>query len=308
MVLRRGGNAVSKTGGGRGTSQYETKGRSQASTSGRNAKAHAEPETSLEAPVFYDWDLLLSEFPFQGGEYQALPEPTWDETTFDAEAKGISRAVSRFKSRMAGALHLDSEVERLGFTEPELVQLIGNTHVPGHTEGEELQMRAMVNTAKFAANLASENELEPSIKLTDDLMVMMSPGIAAPSFQSRGNQHERYGGPFVSLGNRERFEALDARLMHRVFEAGTQRVSRIESVPVRAATWAAFVAYHQPYLDGNKRVGRYSINAVLMSQGFDAITIPASKKEEYLDEVVGALKTGDLTSHIRFLLSQYDDS
>lgn len=255
-----------------------------------------------------DWEKLLTEYPFMGSAYQALPEPTWEPTSFHAEPKGVDRAIARFKQKMAGALHLDSEVERLGYTEPELVMLLGGTHVPGHTEGEQLQMEAMIRTADFTALLAKTGELEPSVALTDDLQVMMGPSLGLPSFQFRGDQHARYAGPQVTLGGGERFEALDARLMHKVFDVGTQRIAKIESVPVRAATWAAFVAYQQPYLDGNKRLGRYSMNAVLMSRGFDSITVPAEKKEAYIDEVVGALKTGDLTSHVRFLLAQYDDT
>jgi Fic family protein len=102
-----------------------------------------------------------------------------------------------------------------------------------------------------------------------------------------------------------RFQAFDARLTHDILGAGLPKIFAVEHPVVRGATWAAFAAYHQFYFDGNKRAGRYTMNAVGMSHGFDAILIPASAKSAYENTVVGALLTDDLTAHIRFLLDLY---
>lgn len=77
---------------------------------------------------------------------------------------------------------------------------------------------------------------------------------------------------------------------------------------VRGATWAAFSAYHQFYFDGNRRAGRYTMNAVGMSHGFDAILIPASAKAAHERTVVEALESDDLTRHIRFLLDLHPNN
>lgn len=92
-----------------------------------------------------------------------------------------------------------------------------------------------------------------------------------------------------------------------VLRAGLTRIETIAHPVARAVTWAAFATYHQFYLDGNKRTGRYTMNAVLMSHGYDAILIPADLKAEYEDALVAAYETGDLTPHIEFLLSLYGD-
>lgn len=255
-----------------------------------------------------DWSVLLQEYPQYGAEVLAVPTPRWDDDIeCDAVPRGSERAFARFRSRRVKGLHLDSEVEMLGYTEPEIELLLGGTHVPGHTEGEERRMLAMNRAFEHVELLASDGPVEPSLKITDDLAIFMNADVGVKSLQFRGDQDEQYRGPLVQIGGGERFEALDSRLMHPVFEEGISRISQIASPVVRAATWAAFVAYQQPYFDGNKRVGRYSMNVVLMSHGYDAIVVPARLKAEYIEEIVGALRTGDLTSHIRFLLSRYDD-
>lgn len=95
--------------------------------------------------------------------------------------------------------------------------------------------------------------------------------------------------------------------MHPVLQAGLARILRIQHPILRGATWAAFATYQQFYFDGNKRAGRYTMNAVLMSHGFDAILIPDTRKPEYEDALVETYLTGDLTPHIRFLLGLYQD-
>jgi Fic family protein len=90
-------------------------------------------------------------------------------------------------------------------------------------------------------------------------------------------------------------------------ESGLKRIEQLDHPIVRGATWAAFATYAQFYLDGNKRTGRYVMNAVLMSHGYDAILIPASLKSQYEDVLVESYRSGDLTPHIDFLLGLYGD-
>ena len=92
-----------------------------------------------------------------------------------------------------------------------------------------------------------------------------------------------------------------------VLTAGLVRIEQIEHPVLRGATWAAFSTYQQFYLDGNKRTGRYVMNAVLMSHGYDAILIPERLKAQYEDALVATYRSGDLTPHIDFLIQLYDD-
>lgn len=116
------------------------------------------------------------------------------------------------------------------------------------------------------------------------------------------------GRRFVSVGARSSEPSTLGS--HRQFWALDSRASNGSNTPLYegGATWAAFATYQQFYLDGNKRTGRYGMNAVLMSHGFDAILIPEHLKAQYEDVLVKSYRTGDLMPHIDFLLGLYAEN
>lgn len=294
-----------KTGGGRGTNQYRIRGRSVTTPTSAD-----DVNLSVAAPASA-WDDLLREYPSPPDDVHAIPEPAWDDLNdivASIEPKGTERAVARYKHRESKALYADSKLEGLAFTEPEIVTLINGGHVAGHTEGEEAQVAGLKRASDLMLAFVEDGApINPSQTLSDDLHRPIALPLGLKSIEFRGDQREQYFGPQVRLDRGETFRALDARLTHAVFDAGLERVLAIEHPVLRGVTWAAFATYEQFYLDGNKRTGRYVMNTVLMSHGFDAITIPDRLKPEYEDALVDAYRTGNLTPHIRFLLSLYDD-
>lgn len=239
---------------------------------------------------------------------QAVPEPAWEDLSAEYShivPPGVARAVGRFRARQGEAIYGDAALEGISYTLPEIVEVIGGTHVPGHTEGEELQVTDMKRASDYLLGIVGEAPLEPSRTLSDELHMFISLSLSIPTHLFRGAQRLRYDGPLVRLGQGRLFQALDARLTDEALSAGLPRILQIEHPLVRGATWAAFAAYQQFYFDGNKRSGRYVMNAVAMSHGYDAILIPAREKAAYENQVVEALKTDDLTDHIRFLLDLY---
>lgn len=298
---------MSKTGGGRGTNQYQIRGIGKTPLS--RGGSHSSPEVSLTSKS--DLQDLLDRFPTVPGDYQAVAEPDWQdlsESVAGIKTKGIDRAVGRFTSRVPSSIYSDSQLEGFGYTQPEITSLLEGRHVPGHTLGEQQQVQDMRQaTGYLIARVQEGVPLEPSQELSDNLHLFIAQNLGLRSLAFRGDQSEQYEGPRVSLGRGESFRALDARVTHAVLERGLERISSIAHPVLRGATWAAFSTYHQFYLDGNKRTGRYAMNAVLMSHGFDAIIIRASQKAQYYDALVEAYRTGDLTPHIRFLIEQYSD-
>ncbi|RKR73405.1 hypothetical protein [Frondihabitans australicus] len=255
-----------------------------------------------------DWDALLARFPSAPADVIAVPEPSWDLDGIDIERatqRTVPEVVARFRDRQTGAVFNDAWLEGISYTEPEIVEVMGGTHVPGHTEGEEFQVRDMQRAVGFLIDRVQTGEIEPGQQISDDLHLFISAHLGLKSTAFRGDQRAQYEGPLVALGRGERFRALDARLTHGVFDAGLRRILAIEHPVLRGATWAAFAAYEQFYLDGNKRTGRYVMNAVLLSHGFDAILVPAALKADYEDVVVAALRSGDLTDHVAFLVGLY---
>ena len=295
-----------KTGGGRGSNQHRIRGVSN-SLRGQNN----DPGAKLVAPsnVGKNWAELLAQFPTFPGEYQAVPEPQWHDlssTLRGVSSKGSGRAVERYIARESNSLYNDAKLEGFAFTEPDIVTLLNGGHVAGHTVGEEAQVVGLKQASDYMLNCVDEgNAIEPGQNISDDLHVFIGASLGIASLAFRGNQDKQHEGPRVRLGGGEEFRALDARITPAVLEAGLARIRQIEHPVVRGATWAAFAAYQQFYLDGNKRTGRYVMNTVLMSHGYDAILIPANIKAQYEDVLVEGYKSGDLTSHIKLLLDLY---
>lgn len=296
---------VSKTGGGRGTNQHAIKGRSSPIA----PDARSAPEITLTSDPWAEKIAQYASTRIPDAK-QGVPEPAWEDlsTTYaHIEPKGVERAVSRFKLRQGEAIYGDAVLEGISFTMPEIVEVLAGTHVPGHTEGEEMQVTDMKKAADYLTLIVQDGPLEPSKALSDELHMFIAASLYIPTHLFRGDQKIRYNGPTVGLGAGRRFQAFDARLTHDILDAGLEKILQVEHPLVRGATWAAFAAYQQFYFDGNKRSGRYTMNAVGMSHGFDAILIPASQKAAYERIVVDALETDDLTAHISFLLDLYRD-
>lgn len=254
---------------------------------------------------------LLAEYPTFPGDYQAVLEPSYtdlSDTFSEIAPKGTVRALARYVQREPTSLFHDARLEGFAFTEPEIVTLMNGGHIAGRTLGEEAQVAGMKQASDLVVEYVRNGvELPLSQKLSDAVHLPIALPLGLKSVQFRGDQREQYEGPRVRLGRGEIFRALDARLTPAVLAAGLTRLEKIAHPVVRGATWAAFATYQQFYLDGNKRTGRYVMNAVLMSHGYDAIAIPDRLKAQYEDALVEAYRSGDLTPHISFLLGLYSD-
>lgn len=71
----------------------------------------------------------------------------------------------------------------------------------------------------------------------------------------------------------------------------------------RAMVWFLFGALQQFYFDGNKRTARFMMNGILMSHGFDAISVPAGRAEEFNQELAEFYIGRDATRMMEFLFS-----
>jgi hypothetical protein len=69
----------------------------------------------------------------------------------------------------------------------------------------------------------------------------------------------------------------------------------------KALIYAAAVTRHQLYFDGNKRTAKLMASGVLMSAGFDAISVPYSRLYEQNVSLDRLFSTNDATSYMRLL-------
>ena len=86
-----------------------------------------------------------------------------------------------------------------------------------------------------------------------------------------------------------------------VFRRGSRKLSSIADVHERSIATILFGALNQLFFDGNKRTARLLMNGQLLQAGYDAITIPARRKEEFNRTMIGFYDSRDGTAMFAFL-------
>lgn len=72
---------------------------------------------------------------------------------------------------------------------------------------------------------------------------------------------------------------------------------------VRAVLGHFVFTYIHPYMDGNGRVGRFLMNTMLASGGYDWLIIPVERRDEYMVALEQASVTSDIVPFVKFLSS-----
>ena len=72
---------------------------------------------------------------------------------------------------------------------------------------------------------------------------------------------------------------------------------------VRAILGHFVFTYIHPYMDGNGRAGRFLMNAMLASGGYDWLIIPVEKRDEYMSALEKASVYGEIMPFVHFLSS-----
>lgn len=72
---------------------------------------------------------------------------------------------------------------------------------------------------------------------------------------------------------------------------------------VRAILGYFIFTYIHPYMDGNGRTGRFLMNTMFASGGYDWLIIPVERRDEYMSALEKASVTGDIIPFVHFLSS-----
>lgn len=88
-----------------------------------------------------------------------------------------------------------------------------------------------------------------------------------------------------------------------MFAEGVAALSAEVSDPrERGMAYFLFGALQQFYFDGNKRTARFMMNGILMSHGVDAISVPASRLQDFNEKMVRFYTDKDATEMMHFLI------
>ena len=72
---------------------------------------------------------------------------------------------------------------------------------------------------------------------------------------------------------------------------------------VRAVLGHFFFVYIHPYMDGNGRMGRFVLNAMLASGGYNWTVVPVERRKEYMKALEKASVEGDISEFTKVIAS-----
>jgi Fic family protein len=122
----------------------------------------------------------------------------------------------------------------------------------------------------------------------------------------RGESADSDWTPYVALGDAGRYTPLPTEAgaleLNRIFATGVRALSEQICNPLeRGCAFFLFGALHKFFFDGNSSTSRFMMNAVLMSSGVDAISVPAQRAGDFNEKMVGYYTSKDATEMMAFL-------
>jgi hypothetical protein len=233
----------------------------------------------------------------------------WDRDSIPRELPraSLERVVYRF-SRMLPEYVWDAGVlEGNPFTFPEVKTLLEGVTVGGRKVSDEQQILNLAESSKYLLELIKQRRF----KLDKETFCALNAGVARnEAFEwghFRGEGAETAYTPDVLLGKQGRYTPLPtergAGRLNEVFANGIRALRENFPNPFeRASASFLFGALQQFFFDGNKRTSRFMMNGVLMSEGIDAISIPAIRAQAFNTRMVDFYVTRDATQMMAFVL------
>lgn len=237
---------------------------------------------------------------------------TWDPHAISrrVRAQGTERALWRFRQLIPGYVFDAGYLEGNPFTYPEVQTLLEGVTVGGHKLTDEQQILNLAIAAHELADLVESGSFALDKPTSDHLHYLIAKDEAMDAGKFRG-EGTAGGAPPVYLGIHGHYEppetepgGANRRAIH---EAGLDAILSLRDPFEQGAAYFLFGALVQFYFDGNKRTSRYMMNGWLMSQGIDAISIPARRRLEFNTLMIDFYRFKNGTAMFNFLASCWED-
>ncbi len=233
----------------------------------------------------------------------------WDRNSVPRELprSSLERVVFRF-SRMLPEYVWDAGVlEGNPFTFPEVKTLLEGVTVGGRKLSDQEQILNLAESSKYLVDLLKHQQFKLDKPTFCALQARVARNEALEWGHFRGEGSETRYAPDVALGERGRPTPLatepGAMRLNEVFANGVRALEQEVANPFeRATAFFLFGSLQQFFFDGNKRTSRFMMNGILMTQGIDAVSIPAARAAEFNSRMVDFYASRDATAMMAFVL------
>jgi prophage maintenance system killer protein len=219
----------------------------------------------------------------------------------------LDRVVFRFHRMLPEYVWDAGVLEGNPFTFPEVKTLLEGVTVGGRKLSDQEQILNLAESSKHLMYLVRNREFRLDKVTFSYLHALVARKEALEWGHFRGEGLETQFTPDVALGERGRFTPLatepGAARLNDVFASGVRSLEQNVSNPFeRATAFFLFGSLQQFFFDGNKRTSRFMMNGVLMTEGIDAVSIPAIRAAEFNSRMVDFYTSRDATEMMAFVL------
>lgn len=202
-------------------------------------------------------------------------------------------------------------LEENPLTYPEVQTLLDGVTVGGHKISDQDQVLNLAASSRRLLILVKTGQFEVTKTVFTELHGIVARNEALEWGVFRGEGTETNYTPDVGLGHHGRYTPLPtaagATKLNRVFQLGIEELASCRPLE-RALAFFLFGALQQFFFDGNKRTSRFMMNGILMSNGIDAISVPAAKAQEFNEKMVRFYLTTDATEMMSFLIDCHPEA
>jgi len=240
---------------------------------------------------------------------------SWNRSTVPTnfQVHSIERVAFRFHRMLPMFVWDASTLEGNPFTFPEVKTLLDGVTVGGRNLSDQEQVLNLAASSKHLLALVKGQDFALNKSTFTELHALVARNEALEWGHFRGEGTETNYTPDVALGEQGRHTPLPTVVgapdLNRVFTDGLTALEQdAPQTFEKAAAFFLFGALQQFFFDGNKRTSRFMMNGILMSAGVDAISVPASRAQEFNEKMVPFYTQRDATEMMAFLASCHPDS
>ena len=229
----------------------------------------------------------------------------WDITRVPLdriESSSIERARHRFGASLPDLVWNAAALEGNTFTLPEVRTLLDGVTVGGRPLDDEKQVLALVDGYTHLDELVASGSFSLSKSVSDDLhrRVAVHEAIESGGFRGEGDVG---GGGTVRLASGGLVVGVPQSELAGRFAASADFLEALDDPRERALGYFVSATRSQFYFDGNKRTARLMMTGLLMSEGYEAVSLPVARKFEFNKALDILFTDDDATPLMAFIAS-----